>query len=224
MTGNEGILRKLRRLRSLAERQVGNEAEALAAAEKMQELLLKYNLGMEDLGDEDRPQEATVDEIYFVGKQGMKWKQVLCNGIANMMFCKILICGDNENIIFIGKPDNMKAAQELFEMLILKGEHFASWAVLRKPQGQNARSYTNDFLLGFSHRVALKCQQRLEYTRTCLPGSAGLVRNLQQEAEDYMYSKFNVGKAKTLKARTSTEAYKKGWDQAEEVQFNKALK
>lgn len=83
---NDKIIERVRKLMALATS--SNEHEAAAAAAKAQELLLKYNLSMASI-DEEEPDEGVTKEDYFE-RDPSSWRLQLIGGIARATSCRLI--------------------------------------------------------------------------------------------------------------------------------------
>ena len=87
-----------------------NENEAKLAMEKVQELLLKHNLFLEDIGTEFSKEEIS-DEIFYSDTYVIKWKSYLLQNVTQHNFCTLILV-KTLNLVtvkVIGKPTNMMA-------------------------------------------------------------------------------------------------------------------
>jgi hypothetical protein len=147
----ESIANKIKKLLALS--QSPNEAEAIAASQKAQELLTRHNLSMADLADssqEDVERYELETFSKFVG-----WKSHLAAGVAKYNVCKCILSEiEGKSIVFIGRSSNCKVAA-------LQYEYLASTIDRLAKEQEGDRSYKNAFRLGAADRIS----KRLEYLR-----------------------------------------------------------
>lgn len=121
----EQVLKRIQALLRLGES--ANEHEAALAASKAQELMLQYNLGIEDLKDDDLGPEPFGIEEYWLHTlyvtaptiaSDMQWKRLLLSGIAQCLFCEVI--GYHEldgHHSIVGQPSNVRVVKYLYEYL-----------------------------------------------------------------------------------------------------------
>ena len=123
-------------------KQAATEGEAQAAAAAVQRLLLKYNLSLSEVllerGEGTEDSGIVTEQFRFSDYYKSKtWKQQLLFGIGSYNFVKALMHGDNQGS-FIGKPENVLVARQLFDYLCEELERL-SYDELYKAQGYERR-------------------------------------------------------------------------------------
>src|SRR3990167_9504398 len=118
---NERILDRIKKLQALA----GNnpsEAEAQAAAAKVQALLFEHNLELRDVegytlqGNEEAYEK--MEHHLDANSLTMKWKSVLYHWVARHNFCQTVRHPGTTKLSMIGKRSNLDAVIYLSEYLI----------------------------------------------------------------------------------------------------------
>jgi len=157
---DNGILGKIKKLQSLA----GNnpsEAEASAAAAKVQELLREHNLSMADVENHgDEPAEAYDKTEYAIpnaNKLTMTWKSVFLHGLAKHNFCSTVRHGGTTRVSIIGKPSNVSAVCYLYETLVSQIERLAMTASLEVLA--NRAVYQREFCYGAASRILQRLRE-----------------------------------------------------------------
>ena len=101
----EEIIKKIEKLLALAGNNP-NENEALAASLKAQELIAKYNVNIDHLGDnKETPKIGTAK--HTTGK-GYKWRFILAPIIARNFRCKLYLI-NGIDVVFYGYESDSKA-------------------------------------------------------------------------------------------------------------------
>lgn len=149
-----GILDRIKKLQSLA----GNnpsEAEASAAAAKVQELLREHNLSLADVGNHgDEPAEAYEKTEYAIpsaNKLTMTWKSIFLHGLARHNFCSTVRHGGTTRVSIIGKPSNVAAVCLLHGTLVAQIERLALTA--SREVFQHKTVYQREFCFGAAVRI-----------------------------------------------------------------------
>jgi len=141
------IIERAQKLKNLADR-AGTVDEAAVAAQKLQELLFKYNLDMAVLetGDEQDARSATVTrQDYNLGNEGgqVTWKRQLLGIIADFNFCRVVIWTGSDRAAIVGEPHNITVVTSLYEYLKVALIRMADEAYDRdKADGVTAASRT----------------------------------------------------------------------------------
>jgi len=123
----EEVVNLIRQLKALADKTV-YEAEAEIALSKMQELLLRYNLQLEDIALDVEAANGHLDirEVTLdLGRWGTSrdWKKSLLFEVAKWNFCSALV-SDRAGTL-IGTKDNIEAVKEMFEYIVEQLEAIA---------------------------------------------------------------------------------------------------
>lgn len=112
----EHIVDKLRKVLTLTTSPV--EGEAQAAAFKLQELLVKYNLDIADLETRGKAKSQVQEEGHDLGKAAFTWKLNLAEGVAKHYYCHPLVDRKEKTVRFVGRPDNVDSLKILYQWLI----------------------------------------------------------------------------------------------------------
>lgn len=141
----ENIIQKIERLLALAENN-SSENEAAVAAAKAQELIAKYNIGLEQLGQQ---QERRIHISKYETGTGYKWKYSLSNIVARNFRCKSYMI-DKRIVCFYGYEEDAQTAKRVFEFLFNMGNRLAAkhYNEYRKTH-YYADGIKNQYLLGF---------------------------------------------------------------------------
>ncbi len=150
----DDIVKKVKKLLALA--QSPNEAEAAAAALKVQELLEKHNLSMAAV---ENLQSEIVCEDIENGKRQAKWRLALLSGVARAYFTQLLIVSRPGSYTWqlVGKAHNVLVTRSMFEYLCCVIERISRESDVKKRIRRSAES----FRLGMAHSIV----QRLDTHR-----------------------------------------------------------
>ncbi|MCC5633794.1 DUF2786 domain-containing protein [Nostoc sphaeroides CHAB 2801] len=149
----EKITEKILKLFSLS--QSPNEAEALAAFSKAQEMLTRHNLSMADLAD-STPVEVE-EQIIDESQRPSSWKGILLNAVSKANYCLAFKHKDRYSIkqIILGRPVNIQSARMEFEYLVQAVDRLAK-------EVEGGRTFKNAFKLGAAHRLDVRILEVIE--------------------------------------------------------------
>lgn len=151
---DQKLLEKLNKLRAHAEsaKEIGNEAEALAFATMLQNLLAKHQLDMTDLEYERKVIEEPVGQFmagggFTFGNNGKKvyknyptlevqsrrihWQEELASVIARAHSCRIMVSSGTAVVWFVGRPSTVKAVDYLYLWMVDNAEKLAHKAYMQ---------------------------------------------------------------------------------------------
>jgi hypothetical protein len=162
---NDSLINKIRNLLKMTTSNGCTEAEAAAAAAKVQELMIAHNISISQVKVSERSEPAENVDRAAVRKGGklVRWKIALLDGCAQANFCKCYsrhYCGDVEMIV-VGKPTNRAACMEVFEYLEATIERLAARAIKQRPSYESARSYGNAFRYGAAERLRARLKESI---------------------------------------------------------------
>lgn len=167
MDNLEKIKLKLQKLLTLQKgaTEIGSYEEAANAMEKIQTILLKYNLQREDVPDKQATNymviKKSADDIYLTPKYSY-WNVILIQGIARLNFCKVIAHtrGSSEviGITILGDALGIELTVYLYEQLYVKirsGEAsaFKKYECLGEKRGKFRRGYLMGATLAITDRL-----------------------------------------------------------------------
>lgn len=188
------ILDKLRKVLALCTSPV--EGEAQLAAERLQQLLTKYNLEVADLEVHAPAMKPAVTESQFdLGKAAFRWKLDLAETVATHYFCAPIVRYWNKEqpVTFVGRPDNVESLKLLYGWLIDQVRAIAS---------EERRKYVSDtgrhidplrWQLNFGEGCVRRLGTRLEDLRRRMTEDVkvdALVVHHLAEASDYTEERY----------------------------------
>lgn len=240
----ESILIRIKKLLALSQKN-SNENEAANAAAKAQELLIRYNLSEESLGEVSTiREEKFVREFYTKHRKRsteQRWKVLLAFSVAKGNLCKVLHYHD-KSLGWFGKPSNIEIAQFMFETLCYDLEFIAEkrWKQileLRNLQNQYPQfSVFTDPTLTYVHGKSWKASfyrgavevitQRLNAGLTDLraePSINALITTNDSALKMFVNSL--VGKTRTYNSGTISvfSGYDAGRKAGAEIQFKRGV-
>lgn len=148
----DSVLQKIQKLLALKGSPV--QAEAEAAAAKAHELMIKYDLSIQDIPS---LQEEITTKAFFDGHNIKQWRIILFNAIAEINFCRV-IRSKNTAVYrkdycwmqLVGKPAHIKTASWMIDYL-----QEAVIKISRDHIPRNAKyKYRNEFRLGMAYSIS----------------------------------------------------------------------
>jgi hypothetical protein len=231
----ENIVEKIEKLLSLSTSP--NEAEAIAAFAKAQELMLRHNLSMKDVEKvKSQQDEQKVDyEPIYSAKKVLVWRTILAYGVSVSNHCVSLTARyDGEAyIVLVGRKINTTTAKIQFEYLATTVERISKEV---KPSNRvSPGRYRNSFRMGMAYRLQERMveisekqkQEGILATEDSVGASAlvvcSLYDTLKQEANDFVNKKVNLKESKKTKFNISAEGYYAGMEVGESISLSKQI-
>ena len=195
----EEIIKKIEKLLALAGNNP-NENEALAASLKAQELIAKYNVNIDHLGDnKETPKIGTAK--HTTGK-GYKWRFILAPIIARNFRCKLYLI-NGIDVVFYGYESDSKAALSTFSFLFKVGNRFAAkYYNQYKKNHMDTQGVRNMYLNGFCSGIANAVDKQCTALMVVVP------KEVEESFTEKM--KGNKPRTKTLMVSSDRSVYLDG--------------
>jgi hypothetical protein len=213
---DQKILDRIANLLALANDKGATEAEAALAAQRAQELLLKYNLDTSAVSAQSskskgQQPDTTQRKVKMgVGKTiGFDWCLTLAAGIARTTQCAYVYYASTREIVFVGSPMDIQVACGLYEFLLKQGLSIAE----RQYKAENLeriygvfRKFRYGFMMGFADRIWNRlydahndllrredaAREQVEISGALVGAATALVRCKTDEAADYVFNKWGI--------------------------------
>jgi len=216
---NDKILEKLAKLKAMQESacEIGNEAEAMAFASRIQTLLFKYKIGMAELESfslED-PDSFEVDQQYFTwegagisgSSKRSSWLEKLALFVCHYNNCKILVNRGSNAVFIVGTEESRAVVSYLLNMLAKFGKREME-AGYRKAyyeaKKQNAtylmKGWKKSFINAYVSRVGQRMKEDHDRMKAEEVSERGLMV-LDKEisaVDDYIHNMKNLTEAKSI--------------------------
>lgn len=196
----QAILDKIRKLiskRDSAEK-IGNMQEAQAFAAKIQELLLKYNLEISELPQEEDSgvTESINQRLTLERRHEGDWVIKLGMVLCKYNFCFLYIRGNFDGykyldgqMVIAGEPHNIEIVKYLLEHLVISGRQMGKDALKRNP-GEKRNSFLRAFYSGYCGAIYTRLKEQYEKDHTEHGETMALVvQNSQVAIKDYFEKK-----------------------------------
>ena len=145
------IIEKIQNVFDLANNNT-SETEAIAAALKAQQLMVKYDIEMTEVKDQDRTEEIIKDVIRFDStNQGYctKWKFDLAETLAKNFKVKWHL-QNRKHIVFYGFESDVRLVVSVFNFLFATGNKLSCrYYYQRQKEGLSTKGIMNTYLQGF---------------------------------------------------------------------------
>lgn len=137
---SERVLDLIKKLNAKAESasKIGSSAEAEAFAAKVTQMLLDYNLSMDEISLEGQTVEPIDREIFrpelfgvTAKKSRILWQEILAIAVAQANFCRILVHPGRNSLSFVGRRHNREVAMWLYGSLVADLEEVATKEYVR---------------------------------------------------------------------------------------------
>lgn len=174
------LLEKIKALMEMAAR--GTEHEAAIAAEKIQELTLKYQIDLDEIQTTQQASDGAIGTTIATENAARAWLNTLATAIAPVNLCKSFWrkTDAGTELIVVGSEVNVLTCKQVYEYLKGTIERLASEAVKREkaqyrtyiaswddnwgiPQPEpNWRTWRNNFRQGCCDRVSARLLERFK--------------------------------------------------------------
>lgn len=202
----EKILDKIKKLLALSSNN-SNEAEAMAAMAKVQELLTENNLRLEDLPPDELGENEVGEDALFAGSRIPQWKQTLIIALGNVNECEVFRSGSD--IKLVGRKVRMEITKSMFDYLVNLIERELKAA--KETNQSSSRQWSMAFRDGMAVRLAqrLKEQKNKQITQNPAIRTAGLA--LINENKAYLArNNYRLSKEKVTRRQYHSDGYTAG--------------
>lgn len=232
-SGNKVILDPKERLHDrlaklLSLTKSGSEAEAQAAATRLQELLTEHNLSVADLERRGQAAPGVREDRHDLGKAAFGWKLDLAEGIASFYYCVPLVDRKAKTVAFVGRPDNVEGLQMLYAWIIEQVKDIARQA--RRDHFDQTGEHIDPlrWQVNFGEGAVWRLVERMEEMKARqvedIPRNAegdivGLALHHATEASDYLEVKYGYRRdgKRTKREQESIERYQAREAEREEL-------
>jgi len=225
------VIQKIKKLQKLQinAKEINSLGEANNAAEKIQHLLMQYNLSLEEVDREDEttgplgPEVQRVDYSSTYKKAEGTWIGYLAHYIAVNNLCEVVLGGGYPAYYVIGSQENRETVIFIVDQLVAKFRQLEqqSWSNYHGPVKRN--KYRRDFLKGASLGIYNKLsEQRRKMEQESSQVEALVLANkdkLEKAKKDY----FNhLGKSRTRKLQNNS-AFQDGLSKGRSTDIHSGL-
>lgn len=231
MSDIDSILIRIAKLQALALDKGATSAEADLAASKIQELLNKYNLTMEQVKPiKDHTQrDVEFDTLQREGVRIFSWELSLLRAVTYATHCDSVYT--SYAITFIGMANDVKACHAMYVNFRAVAQHLATQATktysdnvwdTRELRGSaSLRTYRLNWLEGFANGLHAAFK-KARYDATQINAIVLIKERLIKTAITDRYPK--LGKTRQSNGQTNDSAYRSGYAEGKNTSRRKTLK
>lgn len=208
------LIQRLQKVRALTESSV--PGEAAAAATKLQEILLKYNLEMEDI-EEDSPasDDRYVKEELELGVTSgnmINWRRILLSGIARSLMCAAFGYQGTPRMVIVGQRHNIEIARHFYDYLSSEISRLAdvTWVKARNKTREHGRSWKSSFYNGAVDTVVQRLEEKYQQVSNQDIHTQALVLKNERKLDDAVGSLIGRVRKNTVRQRYSEAGYSRG--------------
>jgi hypothetical protein len=233
------IIDKIKKLLALSKS--SNENEAILAYQRAQELLIKYNISLDDI-------QVDIDikeEIVWTGDELEEWKFTLYSIIAYCNYCQLLLRIFNNksyNYTLVGKIHNIIIVKEMYQYLINTIEKISNEKIvlLNTHHEKNGLMLTSKacesikigIVKGLSNRLLHQKQQMekngIKKDYSTEPTTAIIISNLYNQEDEkitqYLKSKYDTLKQVAPTLDNIPQFVAEGEKESKKIRLNKQIK
>lgn len=207
---------KISKLLRLSEK-AGTEAEAKSAMEKAHQLLVKYNIDMNDLKE-----KSDCVLIWYPQPKKQLWEEIIWGSIAALYFCSFFTdkMMNRVDYCLAGRKDNCLVAKAVSLYVVGVADDIV-------PKKSSA-AYAKSFKYGFAERISerakeLACKETLLSNGTQIMLHPLYNKALEEIEEFYQEEGIKLNTPKRSISIKSEEARRQGREAAEKVPLTKDL-
>ena len=208
------LIQRLQKVRALTDSSVPGEAAAAAA--KLQEILLKYNLEMEDI-EEDSPvsDDKYVKEELELGVTSgnmINWRRILLSGIARSLMCAAFGYQGTRQMVIVGQRHNIEMSRHFYDYLSSEIDRLADvmWEKARYRSREHARSWKSSFYNGAVDIVVQRLEEKYQQVSKQDSHTQALVLKNERDLDDAVGNLIGRVRKNTVRQRHSKAGYSRG--------------
>lgn len=222
----DSIIKRIKKLLTLANNSGATEAEAKNAMAMAQRLMTKYNISMANVGN-DKPSERNIrHEQYFTRKGSLNPADKEIAVILNRFYKVKILFNGGCSLVMVGTPENIEIAKYVHGYL--RAVFFKCWNSFKE-----TATFPNkaDYYFGLQTGICEKMQEaensaKSEETQeACKKYELVLVKNKEAIA-NYIYDTFGkLGKSRRRSAsRMDANSFYAGKAKGSTISINQAIK
>lgn len=208
------LIQRLQKVRALTESSVPGEAAAAAA--KLQEILLKYNLEMDDIED-DSPasDDRYVKEELELGTTSgnmINWRRILLSGVARSLMCAAFGYQGTRKMVIVGQRHNIEIVRHFYDYLSSEISRLAdaTWIKVRNRTREHARSWKSSFYNGAVDIVVQRLEEKYQQVSNRDSHTQALVLRNERDLDDAVGNLIGRVRKNTVRQRYSEAGYSNG--------------
>jgi hypothetical protein len=227
------ILEKIQKLLNLQKgaEAIGSLHEAELAAQRVTDLLLKYNLDMEDVTSFQKPDAKNLqrfDETGIVNpKNEGQWVHSLYNVIARHNFCRVIKIGQRDAqkdyIVLIGTKDNVTSVKFLSEQLDNRIRIVEKDAWRKNTSDEKRNAFRRGFFMGAVRGIDLQLTEKRKQEEAANTKVTTLVVTNKNALETFINQEFNHLRRGKTRSLSAANGYAQGHATGKSMSINKGV-
>ena len=208
------LIQRLQKVRALTESSV--PGEAAAAASKLQEILLKYNLDMEDIEENspDAGDKYVREDLELGATSGnmINWRRILLSGIARSLMCAAFGYQGTPKMVIVGQKHNIEIVRHFYDYLSHDISRLAdiTWEKARRRTREHGRSWKSSFYNGAVDIVVQRLEEKYQQVSEQDNQTRALALRSEQELDDAVGNLIGRVRKNAVRQRYSKSGYSRG--------------
>lgn len=205
----ESALRKIRACMALGENKSATDQERETALRQAQKLMLKYNISMFNLEQEQDVEGVTLKgptigrRDYTLGH--FWWQRKLAVAVAPVFLCKVLLYENDADILMVGTEFNTEILTAVLDSVVAHAVHRKEVCYLEQAYRLTKPKFARSFYAGYADEFARKCGRIVQECQTHVAGDAlvpeGYFDGQLEKVNDWVKNELtNVGKVVSSQA------------------------
>jgi hypothetical protein len=224
-------IQKLLRLQKSAE-EIGSLHEANLAAERVTDLLLKYNLELEDIGNHTPAEKTDLhrfnEEDITNPKNEGKWVHALYNILCKYNFCRMIISVNRfdhlkDYAILLGTKDNVESVKFLADQLEerIRSAEKEAWKHNISPEKRNA--FRRGFFMGAVRGIDTQLREKRERETQANVKVTSLVLSRDSKMREFMEQQFSNLRQSRGTRTSAVNGYAQGHAHGRNMSINRGV-
>lgn len=217
---NQDILNKIQKLLALSNSP--NENEALCAAQKASELMLRHHISMADITDDGVTKKIIIESMPFElsdGKNKNKFNGSLASTVAKFFNCYVFWYGPNLQLI--GRREDLDSVLYLYRAFKNQIGELADalWEKESRTSKEHGKTWKHSFRFGMLTKLTERLnQQKAETTGTSSKTSLIIFNEVETKVNDFV-SNLTLKKSVHSQIRSGS-AYQIGYLTGDNLNIN----
>jgi len=224
-SATNSIIKRIKKLLTLANNSGATEAEAKNAMAMAQRLMTKYNISVANVGDE-KPKQNIRHEEYFTRKGGLNPADKEITVILKRFYKVKILFNGGRGLVMVGTPEDIEIAKYVHGYL--RSVFFKCW---NEYKSTAAFPHKADYYLGLQVGISERMTEaensaKSEETREACEKYELAISNNSEAIKSYIFETFGkLGRSRRrASGRTNVESFYAGKAKGSTVQINQAIK
>ena len=224
-SATNSIIKRIKKLLTLANNSGATEAEAKNAMAMAQRLMTKYNISVANVGDE-KPKQNIRHEEYFTRKGGLNPADKEITVILKRFYKVKILFNGGRGLVMVGTPEDIEIAKYVHGYL--RSVFFKCW---NEYKSTAAFPHKADYYLGLQVGISERMTEaensaKSEETREACEKYELSIINNREAIKSYIFETFGkLGRSRRrASGRTNADSFYAGKAKGSTVQINQVIK